>query len=182
MSDDQSSALQLVTGPASEPISLAQAKEFLRIDHAADDDAITTAIVAVRQFAEHYLRKAFLAQTWDYTIANPDSCQLMLPFGPARSITSITLTTEAGATSTMNSANYRLTVDGASILFVSPPQIEQLTVRYSAYSYANAAASTAPIIQGMLHHIAAMMEARDGIAVLPVQAVTCYDPYRKVRL
>jgi hypothetical protein len=41
MSDDTTSALRLVTPPASEPLTLDHAKAFLRVEHTADDDAIT---------------------------------------------------------------------------------------------------------------------------------------------
>lgn len=107
MSDDRSSTLKLVTAPASEPITLAQAKTFLRVEHSGDDEPITRAITAARLAAEQYCKTAFLPQTWDYIKANPHPTRLHLPFGPAQSITSVTLTTEAGASSTMNAANYR---------------------------------------------------------------------------
>jgi uncharacterized phiE125 gp8 family phage protein len=107
MSDDTSSSLRLVTPPASEPITLASAKLFLRIEHTADDDAVTRAITAARQAAEHYLKQVLLPQTWEYVRANPEPTRLVLPVGPAQSITSITLTNEAGTTTPMNVAHYR---------------------------------------------------------------------------
>jgi uncharacterized phiE125 gp8 family phage protein len=182
MSDDSTSALVMVTPPASEPVTLSQAKAFLRIDSTADDDTITTAITAARQFAEHYLRAVLLPQSWDFTIANPCDIRLTLPLGPAQSITSITLRDEAGDTSTMDSGNYTLAVDGFHVYFSDVPQTERLTVHYSAYSYANTAAIPAPILQGILHHIVAMVENRDGIAALPIQSVNCYQPYRRIML
>lgn len=124
MSDDTSSALRLVTPPAAEPVTLAQAKAFLRIEHSGDDTAIAAAITTARQFAENYLRMALLAQTWDYIVANPCDVHLDLPKGPASGITSITLTNEAGGSSTMSAANYRLSVDGCTVIFGSVPQIE----------------------------------------------------------
>ncbi len=182
MSDDRSSALRLVTAPASEPLTLAQAKTFLRIEHSADDEPIGRAITAARQAAEQYLKTALLPQTWDYVVANPLPTKLHLPFGPAQSITSITLTTESGATSTMNAANYRLSVSGFSIFFDPSVSIEKLTVRYVAGIAVVVSDIPLPIVQGMLHHIAVMMENRDGDAELPVQSIRCYQPYRRISL
>lgn len=182
MSDDKSSALSLVTAPASEPVTLASAKLFLRIEHTADDEAVTRAITASRQAAEQYMRRPLLPQTWDYVVANPSPERLYLPFGPAQSITSVTLTTEAGSTSTMNAANYRLAVNGQSVLFNPAVSIEKLTVRYIAGTAVTVADVPAAIIQGILHHIAVMMENRDGAAPLPVQSINCYQPYRVVKL
>lgn len=182
MSDDASCELRLVSGPASEPVTLAQAKTFLRVEHTGDDDAITRAIVTARQFAESYLRMALLPQVWDYTVANPCGVRIRLPFGPAQSITSVTLVNEAGASSTMNAANYRLSVDGYAVLFTNAPSIENLTVRFSASSAATVSEVPAQITQGILHHIASMMENREGAVPLPTQALACYQPYRRVSL
>lgn len=182
MSDYRSSALKLVTPPASEPLTLASAKLFLRVEHSADDEAITRAITAARQAAEQYLRTPLLPQTWDYIVANPSPTRVKLPFAPAQSITSITLTTESGANSTMNASNYRLTVSGGSVLFDPSISIEKLTIRYVAGIATVVSDIPVSIIQGMLHHISVLMETRDGGAPMPVQAISCYQPYRRVML
>ena len=182
MSDDTSSSLRLITPPASEPLSLAQAKAFLRIEHSADDEAITRAITSARHAAEQYLKTALLPQTWELAKANPAPTKLRLPMGPTQSITSITLTTEAGVSSAMNAANYRLSVDGFSLRFDPSISIEKITVRYVAGIAVTSAEIPTPIVQGMLHHITVLLEQRDGAAPLPVQAMHCYQPYRRVSL
>jgi uncharacterized phiE125 gp8 family phage protein len=182
MSDDTSSSLRLITPPASEPITLASAKLFLRIEHSADDEPVTRAISAARQAAEQYLKTALLPQTWDYTIANPCGLTVALPYGPASSITSVTLTNELGTATVMNASNYRLSVDGFAVLFTNPQSIEKLTVRYVASSAAVVADIPVTIIQGMLHHISVMMETRDGAAPMPMQSRMCYQPYRRISL
>ena len=182
MSEDISSALQLVTPPANEPLSLSQAKAFLRIDYTTDDALITTAITAARQHVEQYLRLCLLPQTWKYTKANPASAVLTLPVGPAQTIASITLTNEAGTATTMSTANYRLGVNGFAVYFTNAPQTETLAVQYSASAFATIAAIPAPIIQGMLYHVAVMVEARDGSVPLPAQSTACYHPFRRIKL
>ncbi len=182
MSDDTSSVLRLVTAPASEPITLTNAKTFLRIEHNADDEAITRGISAVRLAAEQYLRMALLPQTWDYSVANPSGLRIWVPFGPAQSITSITLTNEAGATTTMAASNYRLSVDGYTVHLSNPQSIEKLTIRYVASIAATASDVPAPILQGMLHHLTVMMENREGSAAIPTQALQCYQSYRRISL
>jgi uncharacterized phiE125 gp8 family phage protein len=182
MSDDTTSSLRLITPPASEPISLASAKLFLRIEHTAEDETITRAIAAARTAAEQHLRMLLLPQTWEYSIANPGTAMLYLPNGPAQSITSITLTNEAGATSTMNTNNYRLSVDGRAVMFTNAPAIEKLTVSYVAGWVSAASEIPAQVMQGMLHHISVLMETRDGAAPMPVQTLASYQPYRRVSL
>ena len=53
-----------MTDATVEPITLAQAKEHLRVDTTDDDDLITSLISAARQQVEAYTRRALLQQTW----------------------------------------------------------------------------------------------------------------------
>ena len=54
----------LITGPTVEPVTLTQLKEHLRIDAGmtADDAILGLYLVAARQYAEKYTRRAFLPQ------------------------------------------------------------------------------------------------------------------------
>ena len=54
----------LVTAPAAEPLTLAEAKLHLRVDDTADDALIGALITAARQHAEHDTRRALVTQTW----------------------------------------------------------------------------------------------------------------------
>jgi uncharacterized phiE125 gp8 family phage protein len=54
----------LLAGPAVEPITLAEAKEFLRVEHSADDDVIAALIAGARVHVEAQTRRALIAQSW----------------------------------------------------------------------------------------------------------------------
>jgi len=57
-------AIQLRTPPNSEPVSLAEGKEYLRLTD-TDNDALVDAILqAVRERAEEWLSRALVTQTW----------------------------------------------------------------------------------------------------------------------
>src|SRR5580698_1617204 len=62
--------LTLQTPPAVEPVTLTQVKQFCTITSGfTDDDALLTGlIVAGRQQAESYTRRAFFDQTWKLTL------------------------------------------------------------------------------------------------------------------
>jgi hypothetical protein len=53
-----------VTPPATEPVSLIEAKEHLRVDGNDDDMLILSLIAAARQYAELICRRVFITQTW----------------------------------------------------------------------------------------------------------------------
>ncbi len=63
-------ALTLVTPPVVEPVSLAQAKSFCRVDFTDDDTLFPVLITAAREYAERYMRRAIFNQTWTRTLDN----------------------------------------------------------------------------------------------------------------
>lgn len=100
--------VSLVTEPAVEPISLAEAKTFLRVDGTADDALITLLISAARQWVETYTRRALVTQTWDCRFWDfPHLGQpFVIPKAPLISVTSITYTDENSVEQTWASTNY----------------------------------------------------------------------------
>ncbi|MBM3529053.1 MAG: hypothetical protein FJX62_13270 [Alphaproteobacteria bacterium] len=54
----------LLTPPEVEPIALAEAKHYLRVEHADDDDIIAALIAGARIHVEALTRRALIAQTW----------------------------------------------------------------------------------------------------------------------
>jgi len=54
----------LLTPPAVEPVTLADAKAYLRVAHADDDAVITALIAAARSYVEAQTRRALITQTW----------------------------------------------------------------------------------------------------------------------
>lgn len=73
----------------SEPLSLTDAKTFLRVQHTADDDVITAMIKAARLSGEKLTGQSFIARTWRASF--PASCgtgnEIMQ--SPVTSITSV---------------------------------------------------------------------------------------------
>jgi len=59
--------LRLITAPSSEPVTLTEAKLYLRVDHNAEDTLITSLIKAAREKGENLSRRAFITQTWEQT-------------------------------------------------------------------------------------------------------------------
>src|SRR3974377_2319928 len=57
--------LDLITPPAVEPVTLAEAKQHARVEYPDDDALITGMIVAARRMAETRLRSALITQTWN---------------------------------------------------------------------------------------------------------------------
>lgn len=94
----------LVTAPGSEPLSIAEAKQWIRQDSDDHDALIAGLITACRQAVEAYLGRALITQTWDLLLDR--FCNVELPMAPLQSVTSITYTDTAGASQTLSTSVY----------------------------------------------------------------------------
>ena len=99
---------QITTEPATEPITLVEAKAHLRVDFSDEDDYIDTLIVSARRYCEAYCNRVFITQTWRQNLSewvNP----IQLKVNPVISVTSLKYydTNEAQQTITDNANNYQ---------------------------------------------------------------------------
>ena len=77
----------LLMPPASEPLTLDEAKQFLRVEHDDDDALIASLIVAARAQVESVARCALIAQTWRFVRdAWPAEGRIVLKHGPLLSV------------------------------------------------------------------------------------------------
>jgi len=92
--------LSIVTEPATEPLTLAEAKSHLRVTNAAEDTLISSYITSARKFAEGATRRAFVEQTWDFTLDRFPINGIKLPIQPVTSVTYVQYVDTTGATQT----------------------------------------------------------------------------------
>lgn len=77
----------LLTGPAVEPLSLAEAKAFLRVEHADDDDLIAALAVGSRIHVETQTRRALITQRWRLSFDGwPEDGRIAIRPGPLQDI------------------------------------------------------------------------------------------------
>lgn len=105
--------LHLVTPPASEPVTLAEAKAHLRLESTDDDAYVTVLIQAARQYVEEVCWRGVLTQTWEAILPGFPAWELELPRGHLGSIVSITYTDDSGTVQTLDPSVY--VADTASV-------------------------------------------------------------------
>lgn len=106
-------ALKLKIPPASEPVSLSEAKSFLRITDSDDDALLSSLVSAVRQKAEAWTRRSFITQTWTlWNDSVPDGSILSIPLSPLQSVIHIKSYDLENIASTFDPSKYLL--DSAS--------------------------------------------------------------------
>lgn len=98
--------LTLTSAPATEPVTTAEAKAWLRQDHAADDTMIEELVKSARQLVEQETGLALITQTWRLTLDDFPEWEIELPRSPLASVSSITYVDSAGATQTLDAAEY----------------------------------------------------------------------------
>lgn len=101
---------KLVTGPATEPITLAEAKSHCRVDGDDDNELLVTYIASARTWWEETYGRALMTQTWDYSLDGfPASREIRLPRAPLQSVTSVTYYDEnLSASTVLSSALYQV--------------------------------------------------------------------------
>lgn len=107
-------SLIVITPPAVEPVSLAEAKAYLRVDGADEDLLITGLIRAAREYCESVKGHAFYEQTlelaltgWPYSFGGDEPDRIILPRAtPLRSIVSVKYRSSAGTESTWATSEY----------------------------------------------------------------------------
>lgn len=105
-------AHKLITAPASEPVTLSEAKLHVRQDIDTDDTLITAQITTAREEVERISCHALLTQTWEMVLdCWPTGDEIRLPRPPLQSVTSVKVTDTAGVETTWDAANYIVDTD-----------------------------------------------------------------------
>ena len=116
--------LTLLTPPAAEPISLAEAKAFARIDTADEDTLLTALISTARQYVELVTGLRLVTQTWRLTLdALPESRIITLDIAPLQAVSAITLRDSADAGIVLAPSAYQVDPAAGRVLFSGPFQI-----------------------------------------------------------
>lgn len=88
----------LLAGPSAEPLTLAEAKTFLRVDHDAEDVLIGALITSARATVEALTRRVLIDQSWRIVRdAWPLSGLITAPVNPLREVTGAHVIDAAGA-------------------------------------------------------------------------------------
>lgn len=105
----QSMSLELSTAPTSEPVTLAELKDHLRIerDEHVDDLLLAGYLKAARQYIEKAQGRQHMTATWKrYLSGGFYAPEIELPYAPLQSVTSIQYIDTNGDTQTLSTSVY----------------------------------------------------------------------------
>jgi uncharacterized phiE125 gp8 family phage protein len=102
-------ALRLITPPTVEPLTLAEVKAHLRVDHTDEDSIIALYLQAARmnlEGPEGFLGRAIVTQVWELVIdAFPES-EIKIPLPPLQTVDSIRYDDPAGDEQIVDTTDY----------------------------------------------------------------------------
>jgi len=100
-------ALKLITAPATEPLTLAEAKAHLRVTHTASDGLITNLIKAAREYCEGFQNRQYITAAWELWLdAWPDKNCIYIPRPPLQSVASVKYYSPDNTEYSMDPADY----------------------------------------------------------------------------
>jgi uncharacterized phiE125 gp8 family phage protein len=187
----------LLTPPALEPLTLADAKAYLRVTIADDDDVLAALIVSARAHVEAQTRRALITQTWrlvrdDWPL---DGRIAVLP-APLAQVTAARVYRADATTQAIDPGVFVLDKAAAPAIVSFSPFVLPLPGRPAAgieidvqVGYGAAPANVpAPLVQAIKLLVAHWYENRGLIAVgqnlvvLPMAVAKLTAPYRVLSL
>lgn len=181
-----------IVPPASEPVSLAEAKLFLRIDHAEEDALLATLIAAAREAVERACGCALIARRVRESLdiwRREAKHGAVLGLGPVSGVAAVRLLADNGTESVIGPERYRLegARDRPRLVFAAglPAALRAvggIEIDYDCGFAADAAGLPAALRLATLEIVASLYEVRAGDAPLPEIARALMRPFAPVRL
>ncbi len=159
------SAAVRITDATSEPVTLAEAQAWLRVDSQDDASEISALITTARQIVEDFTGQALLTQTWRLVASEWPSGSfsgvenvIRLPRSPLASVTSVKYYPEnGGAQATFAAANYHVVtvITPGIVVLADNASWPDLAVRPDAVevNFTAGVATAAEISPGLKHAV-----------------------------
>lgn len=191
-------ALVLTSPPALEPVSIAEAKDHLKVGHSDEDALISSLILTSRLHIEAALSLALIEQSWTWTLDRwPEGrANLTLPLRPVSAINSISVLDSDGVPTVVSQDDYALDGDAVPPRLVrvvnqwpKPGQSQSgIEIAFTAGFGSAADDVPQPVRHAHLLLVAHWYEHRDPIEIgsdqttIPNAVSILLKPYRVARL
>ena len=151
----------LIAGPGEEPVSLAEARAFCRIEHAEEDALMGALIAAARLHVESATGRALVTQSWRLVLNRVHGLVVPLPVVPVASL----IEAPDGAV-----------LQGDSVLLAAA--VDALSIDYTA-GYGAAEDVPQDLKHAVLLLVAYWYEHRDGLTTAPAVFEQLIAGYRR---
>jgi uncharacterized phiE125 gp8 family phage protein len=186
----------LLTTPAVEPVAIADAKTFLRVDHTDDDDVVAALIAGARIHVEALTRRALITQSWRIVADRwPSNGRIAVAPAPLQRLAAARVYDADGTARDLDTQAFVPDLAASALVFVpwAPPEPGRAAAGVEidvVCGYGNAAVDVPdPLRQAIRMLVAHWYENRgllaDGAkqpAALPESFASLIAPYRVLSL
>ena len=167
--------------PTISPVSLNNAKSYLRIGNNNEDDIIQNMLSSSIEYAEKYIECSLAPQTWKLSIYNRWITEVQLKYGPVQEIVNVKIFNN-DADFILSTNEYSLENNCNIINFHTQYASEKIEILYNTgYNNNNIPAQ---IIQGILMHTSLSYHTRDNLNInntpLFRKIHALYDTYKMI--
>ncbi len=183
-------SLTLIAPPAQEPVSLAELKEHIKVDHASEDAMIAGLGVAARFAIEARFGLAIIAQSWRLSLDGAPAHAVTLPMSPVIAVDAVGAI-RAGVTEVLAADRYDAQSGLVGRVRIKAPLVTDrsiggVVIAFTA-GWADAASTPEEIKLAVKVLAAHFYENREAAGVdrfytSPVSINALLAPYRQVRL
>ncbi|TAK49744.1 MAG: hypothetical protein EPO23_00475 [Xanthobacteraceae bacterium] len=185
----------LLTAPAAEPLSLDDARRYLRVEHDDDDATIAALIAAARNHVEALTRRVLITQTWRFVRDDwPGDGRIRLRMGPLRGLSAARLIDAQGTAAALDAGLF--VADRASNTLTASPWALPVPGRATAGIELDIALGFGPApedVPDMLRHAIRMLVAHwyenrglvgigQSVAMMPPTVAAMLTSFRAVSL
>lgn len=185
----------LLTPPAVEPLSLIDAKTFLRVEHSDDDAIIASLVSAARNHVEALTRNALIVQTWRLVLDRwPDGGRIAPRITPLRALTAARVFDAANESSAIDPDIF--VVDAAAGVLAAPAWSLPIPGRNAAgieldieVGYGAAASDVPPILLQAIRMLVAhwydnrgLIAIGQSVAMMPASVNAMISSHRVLSL
>jgi len=177
-----------LTSPVIEPVSLTQAKLFLRVDHEDENDLISSIITAARIQIEDYCGVSLILRLRQANFNALSSRDIIVNHYPLRDVTAVRLIDKSGEETALTSDQYQVNLKArpARLSLEKRPKTilnQSLSIDFMAGFGANESDIPAPFTQAILLLTAQLYERGDERPEdIPLMVQALLMPYRGLRL
>lgn len=185
----------LLTAPALEPVSLAEAKAFLRVEHDGDDGVIAALTASARIHLERQTRRGFVNQAWRLVRDRwPDNGRIEVRPGPLRSLDAARIYDAGGIAHSLDTQAFVPDLSTVSLAFapwsLAAPGRSAAGIELDVtVGYGDAASDVPESLRQAIRLLIAhwydnrgQVSAGRSIAMLPTTVAALIAPYRMVAL
>jgi uncharacterized phiE125 gp8 family phage protein len=191
-------SLVMTSGPALEPVSLAEAKAHLRLDGTVEDSLVQSLVITSRLHIEAALGLALVTQSWSYFLDRwPRSGRISLPIRPVAAISHVRAWSADGGSVLLDTADFLLDGQGlpprlvlrGGVVPVEPLRaLNGIEIGFTAGFGPSAEDVPATIRHALLLLVAHWYENREPVEIgaganaVPAMVSELLAPYRRRRL